>query len=95
MNLGQKKKEGPSIGLLALAEKEDSKAKKAPVAEAPKAEAKKEDPKADAPKADAPKAAAPVKAVAVGDLNNTPVPNGPHTTKTVVNGNVTTDAITT
>lgn len=90
MNLGQKKKEGPSIGLLALAEKEDSKAKKAPVAEAPKAEAKKEDPKAEAPKA-----AAPVKAVAVGDLNNTPVPNGPHTTKTVVNGNVTTDAMTT
>lgn len=90
MNLGQKKKEGPSIGLLALAEKEDSKAKKAPVAEAPKAEAKKEDPKAEAPKA-----AAPVKAVAVGDLNNTPVPNGPHTTKTVVNGNVTTDSMTT
>lgn len=90
MNLGQKKKEGPSIGLLALAEKEDSKAKKAPVAEAPKAEAKKEDPKAEAPKA-----AAPVKAVAVGDLNNTPVPNGPHTAKTVVNGNVTTDSMTT
>ena len=47
MNRGQKKKEGPSIGLLALAEKEDNKAKKAPVAEAPKAEVKKEAPKAD------------------------------------------------
>jgi len=32
---------------LALAEKEDNKAKKAPVAEAPKAEVKKEAPKAD------------------------------------------------
>lgn len=88
MNLGQKKKEGPSIGLLALAEKEDSKAKAEPAkpaAEAPKA----------APVAAAPKADVPVKAVAVGDLNETPVPNGPHTTKTVQNGNSTTAAIVT
>jgi hypothetical protein len=86
LNLGQKKKEGPSIGLLALAEKEDSKAKKAePAAEAPKA----------APVAEAPKAVVPVKAVAVGDLKETPVPNGPHTTKTVQNGNSTTAAIVT
>jgi hypothetical protein len=34
-------------------------------------------------------------AVAVGDLKHTPVPTGPHTTKTVVNGNTTTDGITT
>lgn len=73
---------------MALAEKQDTKAKKA--AEAPKAA-----PAAEAPKAEAPKAAAPVKAVAVGDLNNTPVPNGPHTTKIVDNGNSTTAAIVT
>ena len=78
---------------MALAEKQDTKAKKA--AEAPKADAPKAAPAAEAPKAEAPKAAAPVKAVAVGDLNNTPVPNGPHTTKTVDNGNSTTAAIVT
>ena len=95
--MGQKKKEGPSIGLLALAEKEDTKSKKA--AEAPKAAEKpKEAPKVDAPKADAPKAdapKAPVVAVAMGDLKNTPVPNGPHTKTTVINGNTTTDAMIT
>jgi hypothetical protein len=31
----------------------------------------------------------------MGDLKNTPVPSGPHTTKTVVNGNSTTDGMTT
>ena len=94
LNLGQKKKEGPSIGLLALAQGEDAKAKKAEPAK-PAAEAPKAAPAAEAPKAEAPKAAAPVKAVAVGDLNETPVPNGPHTTKTVQNGNSTTAAIVT
>lgn len=72
-----------------------------PAAEPKKvAEPKKEEKPAAAPKklADAPKAivaSAPVPAVAVGDLKVTPVPSGPHTTVTVVNGNTTTDGITT
>jgi hypothetical protein len=38
---------------------------------------------------------APVKAVAAGDLLTNPIPNGPHTTRIVVNGNTTTDSFTT
>jgi hypothetical protein len=44
---------------------------------------------------DAPAKLQPIPAVAVGDLKKAPVPTGPVTIKTVVNGNSTTDAMVT